>query len=309
MSGKQMGSWDAENGTWREISGVWKQIYGCFPKLGVSIEWHDFRLNKPLLWSGSFHEHSLEICLNYSGHAQIGREKTARNIGASGVAVYATSETPVRAMREDDSVHRFITLEFSPSFLAEEMSSVIDRVHPAVRSFIDHPKTAPSLIDLRTIAPHLLLYREHLLNPPVPESAFSLWYWAKISEILSSLLFQPPAGQELFCKQHQRQNREICERMLYLLERDMENPPPLEMLAEEFGRSPFQLSRLFSDVTGQTIPATLRRIRIERAAALLLDTKKSVTEIAFAVGYSSIGAFNKAFLEQIGKAPSAYRNG
>jgi AraC-like DNA-binding protein len=297
----------AERGTWQHINGTWRRLHGCFPNRGASIEWHDFRVDQPLAWSRSFHAQSLEICLNFSGHGHIGREKTACEVGSSRVAIYTTAEAPLPAVRQDGSIHRFITLELSANFLRGELVSLMDGLLPEVRKFIEHPDKTPSLIGQMDLAPHLLFSREHLLNPPVPESALPFWYSGKITEILSSLLFQPGATAELFCKKHLRLNREICERMLYLLQRDMENPPPLELLAKEFGRSPFQLSRMFSEITGQTIPATLRRLRIERAAKLLRETAKPVTEIAFEVGYSSIGAFNKAFGEHFGKSPSAYR--
>jgi AraC-like DNA-binding protein len=299
----------AENGTWQSVDGVWRRLHGSFPQRGESIEWHDFRLEAPLHWNSSFHAHSLEICLNYSGHAQIGSPRTGRTLDPSQVAVYTTAETPLPASLSGGKTHRFLTLEFSPEYLAQTFSDVMTGLKPEIRDWISSDARKSSLIDLQDLPSHLLLLREHFLNPPVPESARSLWFEGKIIELLASLLFQPGPPAEMFCKQHHRQNRELAEQMLHLLERDMANPPSLEMLATEIGRSPFHLSRIFSEVTGQSIPATLRKLRIERAAKLLRDTKKNVTEIAFEVGYSSLGAFNKAFGDQFQMPPGDYRSG
>lgn len=55
-----------------------------------------------------------------------------------------------------------------------------------------------------------------------------------------------------------------------------------------------------------SIPRYLRTKRIDRAAELLRSGKANVTEAAMAVGYSSLSAFNKAFVEQMGCCPGLY---
>jgi AraC-like DNA-binding protein len=55
-----------------------------------------------------------------------------------------------------------------------------------------------------------------------------------------------------------------------------------------------------------SMPKFLRTRRIERAAELLRTGKMNVTEAAFAVGYASLSAFNRAFVEQMGCCPGLY---
>jgi AraC-like DNA-binding protein len=80
------------------------------------------------------------------------------------------------------------------------------------------------------------------------------------------------------------------------------------MLAEEVGCSTFYLSRVFAQETGASIPKFLRLKRIEKAAELIRTGKMNVTESAMAVGYASLSAFNKAFVEQMGCCPGLYPN-
>jgi AraC-like DNA-binding protein len=129
-----------------------------------------------------------------------------------------------------------------------------------------------------------------------------------VLEILAQTFFPAEQPEELFCHRHQRANRERVEQACFLIARDLENPPSLEMLAERVGCSTFYLSRIFKEQTGVSIPAFLRMKRIEKAAELIRTRKTSVTEAAFAVGYSSLSAFNKAFVEQIGCCPGLYPN-
>ena len=55
-----------------------------------------------------------------------------------------------------------------------------------------------------------------------------------------------------------------------------------------------------------TIPQYVRRLRMERAAELLLTGKHNVTEAAMEVGYSSLSHFSKAFCTTIGCCPALF---
>ena len=152
----------------------------------------------------------------------------------------------------------------------------------------------------------LLGFRSAFVEPPLSSSARDAWYLAKTLEVLAHTVFNRDEPNELFCQKHQRQNQDRVERARYLLERDLENPPTLEMLAEDVGCSPFHLSRVFAANAGMSIPKFLRTRRIERAAELLQQGRMNVTEAAMAVGYASLSAFNKAFVEQMGCCPGLY---
>ena len=91
-----------------------------------------------------------------------------------------------------------------------------------------------------------------------------------------------------------------------ILRERLQEPPTLEELGREVGCSSFYLSRTFSEQAGQTIPQFIRQMRMERAAELLREGKMNVTEVAFEVGYSSLGHFSKSFCEVIGVCPSLY---
>jgi transcriptional regulator GlxA family with amidase domain len=65
--------------------------------------------------------------------------------------------------------------------------------------------------------------------------------------------------------------------------------------------------RLFLQQTGSSLMATLRRMRLELAAQLLLDPTVTVIQVARACGYSDVRPFSTAFRRQYGKAPGGYR--
>jgi len=152
----------------------------------------------------------------------------------------------------------------------------------------------------------VLTLAQHLVYPPTHTACLPVWYRAKVLELLATALFAP-AAQEVEDDPSLRMNKERVDRAALLLERDMENPPTLEMLAAEVGCGPFQLSRLFAAHLGKSMPEHLRQRRMERAAVLLATTRQSISDVALSVGYTSFSAFTRGFIRELGVTPSAYR--
>lgn len=88
------------------------------------------------------------------------------------------------------------------------------------------------------------------------------------------------------------------------IDRHFAEPIDLERVAAVAGLSKFHFHRLFRAAYGITPAAHLTRRRVERAEDLLRATNLTVTEICFAVGYSSLGSFSARFKELIGETPT-----
>jgi AraC-like DNA-binding protein len=78
-------------------------------------------------------------------------------------------------------------------------------------------------------------------------------------------------------------------------------------LARAAGLSPAHFSREFRRAFGESPHQYLLTRRLERAAALLRNTDRNVTEICFDVGLTSLGSFVTSFRRVYGATPSAYR--
>jgi AraC-like DNA-binding protein len=79
-------------------------------------------------------------------------------------------------------------------------------------------------------------------------------------------------------------------------------------LARAARLSPAHFSRQFRAAFGEPPHQYLLTRRLERAAALLRNTDRDVTEICFAVGLTSLGSFITSFLRIYGVTPAAYRD-
>ncbi len=78
-------------------------------------------------------------------------------------------------------------------------------------------------------------------------------------------------------------------------------------LAAAAGLSRAHFSREFRRTFGVSPHAYLLTRRLERAAALLRNTDRSVAEICLDVGLTSVGSFTTSFKRTHGMTPTAYR--
>lgn len=85
------------------------------------------------------------------------------------------------------------------------------------------------------------------------------------------------------------------------------SPIDVADLARAAGLSKAHFSRLFKQAYGESPHGYLLTRRLERAAALLRDTDRSVADVCMLVGLSSVGSFTTSFKRMFGLTPAAYR--
>jgi len=84
-------------------------------------------------------------------------------------------------------------------------------------------------------------------------------------------------------------------------------PLTVDDLARAAGLSRAHFSRQFRRTFGEPPHTYLLTRRLERAAALLRTTDRSVADVCIAVGLASVGSFTSAFTRTFGLTPTAYR--
>jgi AraC-like DNA-binding protein len=295
-----------ESVAWKDVGNGWHPIHGCFQGLGYSIEWHDFFAKREIDWAASFHPGCIELCLNLSGNGLVEDSNGRAEFSNNTVGFYRQEKKRLTATRPAGQQHQFLTVEFSPDFLAKHLQGSEELVSPIVRAAIkgEPAPCGPGKITRLTVAQQQII--ASLRHPPVYAAAQSIWYQCKALELAVMFLFQPPPEKELFCSRQQRQSQERVEQVIIILKQNLEAPPPLEELGRKIGCSHFYLSRIFSNQMGQTITQYLRQLRMEKAAQLLRSGNHNVTEVALEVGYSSLSHFSQAFHETFGCCPGIY---
>jgi AraC-like DNA-binding protein len=85
------------------------------------------------------------------------------------------------------------------------------------------------------------------------------------------------------------------------------DPLDVPALARAAHLSPAHFSREFRRTFGETPHRYLLMRRLERAAALLRFTDRSVADVCHSVGLQSLGSFTTSFTRTYGVSPAAYR--
>ena len=84
-------------------------------------------------------------------------------------------------------------------------------------------------------------------------------------------------------------------------------PITVDDLAAAAGLSRAHFSRMFTRTFGESPRSYLQSRRLERAAALLRHTDRSVADICVMVGLQSVGSFTTSFRRMFGMTPTQYR--
>ncbi len=91
------------------------------------------------------------------------------------------------------------------------------------------------------------------------------------------------------------------------MDRRYAEPLDVPTLAAIAHLSASQFGRVFKEVYGETPHRYLQRRRVERAMTLLRQTDRAVTDIAWDVGFASLGTFSRTFTTIVGCTPSEFR--
>ncbi len=91
------------------------------------------------------------------------------------------------------------------------------------------------------------------------------------------------------------------------IEKHIEQPLNLCALSEVASFSPYHFHRIFSYIVGETPNDFISRIRLEKTAQLLHDSKASVSDIAFQCGFINVSSFSRVFKSYFGMTTKEFR--
>ena len=107
-----------------------------------------------------------------------------------------------------------------------------------------------------------------------------------------------------------QKHTKIANDIIYYIYKYIDTDINLDELSENLGVSKFHLHRVFKNEFGKNVYESIKSIRLQKAASLLLTNKNStITQIAKMCGYSSQTAFSKVFIEKFRMTPKEWKNG
>jgi AraC family transcriptional regulator len=124
---------------------------------------------------------------------------------------------------------------------------------------------------------------------------------ARFAAVASGCMQRPARAQA-------RDRRRAVEAAIWI-DTHSHEPVDLERAASASGLSPFHFLRLFTEVLGVTPHQYLLRSRLRRAVHLLADDARSITDVAFDVGFGDLSNFVRTFHRAAGVSPRRFRQG
>src|SRR6266446_5393296 len=160
----------AEQMAWREVKDGWRPLYGDVDKIGIAIEWHDFRTEHSFNWGRTFHPHSLELCLNFDGRGAVGGKGASRSDYAPGnFGYYAVADEPLPASRQARDHHQFVTLEFSREHLHKQLKQDEAGLEPEIRRIVFEDKNETVVAPTRPMPSKKVKVGPPWTRPPLPK--------------------------------------------------------------------------------------------------------------------------------------------
>lgn len=99
----------------------------------------------------------------------------------------------------------------------------------------------------------------------------------------------------------------LMQKVMRIINENLSNPDlSVEMLAASVGMSRVHMHRKLKELTNQSARDFIRGIRLKQAATLLSGKKLTISEVAYATGFSNLSHFSSSFKEFYGLSPKEY---
>lgn len=155
--------------------------------------------------------------------------------------------------------------------------------------------------------------REELQGRLIAMAEGRIGSWKQTCDLISILgtmaeskEWTPLATGALIPMQNQSVNRRLGE-VLDFMNAATDSIPSQRLAARKTRLSPAAFSRFFKRCIGKTYVQYRNELRVGRVCRQLLDTDRSITEIALDAGFQNLSNFNEQFLNLKGTTPRAYR--
>ncbi len=174
-------------------------------------------------------------------------------------------------------------------------------------SFFSPKNTKKKLYQKRKLSANELIVLNQIFKREITSPIDIIFIKAKIIELFTYYFHQTTIKQNNDCRQ--LKNEKIVEKIKkakQILIENINEPPPIENLADEVLLPINVLKKGFKELYGEPIYKYILNYKLELARHLLLSKKYSVKEISYQMGYSAPTHFVVAFKKKFGITPKKY---
>jgi AraC family transcriptional activator of pyochelin receptor len=279
---------------------------------GIRMGYSDWHYKEPvdLKWNYQIHPEMVTLQVNLTGSVFIGNSPDAHLLfeNAQHNLFYANSnEVNEGFIRPSDMRSSMFFVQFRKNAFMRLTADANDALTRFGESILQGKPAALSAghLPLGTAMVNLI---RNVLNCGYTEGLKKMYLLSKSIEFLVLQAEACSAALVPYYKYAKTPHDVECIRYAreYIL-RNLEEPPSLSQLARIVGINEYKLKRGFKEIFGNTVFGYLSDARLEMACTDLAEGKKPTSEIAAALGYSSVQHFGNAFRKKFGTAPGKWK--
>lgn len=257
------------------------------------LSWGHYR---PEYWRNYWHSHSFhEVCLAYSGEGRFNNGSEQYDVVPGSVFLARPGDVhEIESSRAEPLGIAFWGFTFRPGSVEHGWWSGLTRTDGPVMS--TRTGALPALVTALAG------------EAAAPVSGYETALTALGSTLVLETARAFALDEDLAVEPVRRDRGPlVVEAMQRHLRDNLSRPITVRDVAAAAHLSERHAERLFTQQTGDSIMSTLRRLRLELAAQLLLDPTLSVTDVAHACGYSDVRPFSTAFKRMYRRTPGDHR--
>jgi AraC-like DNA-binding protein len=156
------------------------------------------------------------------------------------------------------------------------------------------------------IYPSLQKVVDEIVTDPVDETFELFFRRIKAEELICRLLMELKKRDEKHLVALNIQDIQAIYNVKKQMLEHPETPPVINELAVKVHMSPSKLKRLFKQIFGNSIFRYYQEFRMQEAARLLKEEKRSVSEVGYQLGFTNLSHFSRVFTDHIGMKPKQY---
>ncbi|MEM9447502.1 MAG: AraC family transcriptional regulator [Cyanobacteria bacterium P01_E01_bin.6] len=293
-----------------QVGGGWIRQLKLRPGLEMTLKRIEF--SEPFFMQalGNFNWEAVELTFALSGHV--------RNVvnglpdeycitpRQSRTSFFQNCGGYIECLPKQSIIH--VEIHISLRFLETLIAGQGEQISPNLRAILAGT-SQDSFSQARTMTSAIAQATEQILNCPYQGITRRLYLESRAIELIA---LQLPAGvsesaSTPCCFSLKTDEIERVYQARDILLTNLENPPSLLVLARQVGLNDYKLKRGFRQVFGTTAFGCLYHHRMEQAKQLLEAGNATVTEVAYAVGYTSSTSFSAAFKKKFGVQPKTYK--
>jgi AraC-like DNA-binding protein len=175
--------------------------------------------------------------------------------------------------------------------------------HPTVESILEGKE---NFVFETAISPEMIKTASEMLHQPIPEGLESHYYRLKCEELLCYIFAILMQREAMPTGAIHIVDIKAIYAVKARLQSHFDEPPNIAALAREAGMSEPKLRKLFKQTFGKGVFDYYQSGRMQKAAQLLKESRLTVSEVGYQLGFTNLSHFSRVFEQHIGLKPKKY---